>query len=113
MSADDPRAIVKDFKEAVNMSAPVLTAWLNSPQSKEVGFKLTKGGESVGHHSGKKIVTLLGKRAADFTGDDIAHAQKVVGYIHRHMAQKPVGDISDSRWRFALMNWGHDPLKQK
>jgi len=34
----------------------------------------------------------------------------VVGYVHRHMAQRPSGDIEGSRWRKSLMNWGHDPL---
>ena len=38
---------------------------------------------------------------------------KVVGYIHRHMAQGgPADDKEHSRWRFSLMNWGHDPLKK-
>ncbi len=36
----------------------------------------------------------------------------VVGYVHRYQAQKPENeDIEDSRWRYSLMNWGHDPLK--
>ena len=38
--------------------------------------------------------------------------RKVIGYVHRHTAQKPSHDaIEDSRWRHSLMNWGHDPLK--
>jgi Protein of unknown function (DUF3140) len=113
MIESDPRAVVKEFKAAVNMSAAALMAWLDSPESKAVGSKRTERSESVGHRSGKKIVTLLGKHVADFTADDIAHAKKVVGYIRRHLAQKPDGNISDSHWRFSLMNWGHDPLKQK
>jgi hypothetical protein len=24
---------------------------------------------------------------------------------------KPSGDVSDSPWRYSLMNWGHDPTK--
>ncbi|UYY58335.1 DUF3140 domain-containing protein [Sphingomonas sp. S2-65] len=38
---------------------------------------------------------------------------KVVGYVHRHLAQGPdeKADIPGSRWRYSLMNWGHDPLK--
>ena len=36
---------------------------------------------------------------------------KVVGYIHRHLAQRPDGDVEDTDWRYSLMNWGHDPLK--
>jgi hypothetical protein len=34
----------------------------------------------------------------------------VVGYVHRHLAQRPDGDVTDTRWRRSLMNWGHDPL---
>ena len=37
---------------------------------------------------------------------------KVVGYVHRHLAQGgPKEDVEHSRWRHSLMNWGHDPLK--
>ena len=36
--------------------------------------------------------------------------RKVVGYVHRHLAQRPGGDIRHTRWRWSLMNWGHDPL---
>ncbi|MER5294490.1 DNA-binding protein, partial [Streptomyces pharetrae] len=25
-------------------------------------------------------------------------------------AQRPSGDVRDTRWRHSLMNWGHDPL---
>ena len=37
--------------------------------------------------------------------------RKVVGYVHRHMAQRAAGDIEHTRWRKSLMNWGHDPMK--
>ena len=95
------------------MSSKELTAWLTTKESKAVGFKSTENGESVGHRSGKRIVTLLGKLQAEFTADDIAHARKVVGYIHRHLAQRPAGDIGDTHWRYSLMNWGHDPQAGK
>ncbi len=36
----------------------------------------------------------------------------MVGYVHRHQAQKPSGDVEGGRWRYSLMNWGHDPLKK-
>jgi hypothetical protein len=29
----------------------------------------------------------------------------------RHLAQRPSGDVSESAWRYSLMNWGHDPSK--
>jgi hypothetical protein len=37
--------------------------------------------------------------------------KKVTGYVHRHQAQKPNKDPGDSKWRYSLMNWGHNPLK--
>jgi hypothetical protein len=38
--------------------------------------------------------------------------RKVIGYIHRHTAQRPGADVTDTCWRQSLMNWGHDPLKE-
>lgn len=42
--------------------------------------------------------------------DDAAHMRKVVGHVHRHLAQRP-GDVSRRPWRYSLENWGHDPLQ--
>ena len=56
--------------------------------------------------SGRRIVHLLGKHA-DNTDGDVAHMSKVVGYVRRHLAQRPDGDAP---WRHSLMIWGHDPL---
>ena len=109
MSTSDSATTIRAFKQAVNMSPKTLAAWLVTPESKEVGFKSSEGGESVGHHSGRRIVDLLGQTQAEFSSEDLAHAKKVIGYIHRHLEQRPSGDIADSRWRYSLMNWGHDP----
>ena len=86
-----------------------LENWLETKESKAVGFKESEGGESVGHQSGKRIIKLLNMKSDDYTADDLKHAQKVVGYVHRHLAQKPDGDITETNWRYSLMNWGHDP----
>lgn len=37
--------------------------------------------------------------------------RKVIGYVHRHLAQRPGGDVRETKWRWSLMNWGHDPLR--
>ena len=38
--------------------------------------------------------------------------RKVVGYVHRHLAQGgPAQDVEHSKWRYSLMNWGHDPQR--
>ena len=109
----DRDKVRKDFDEAVNMTASELKKWLQTKESKGVGWKGEDGkgaGESVGHASGRRIITILGKAKADLTADDFAHMRKVVGYVHRHKAQEP-SNVATSRWRYSLMNWGHDPLK--
>ncbi|KRF08768.1 DNA-binding protein [Arthrobacter sp. Soil782] len=99
-----------EWKEAVNMTATQVEKWLDTQESKEVGQK-DDGGESVGHASGRRIIKILSTKKADLTDSDAAHMRKVVGYVHRHLAQKPSSDVEHSKWRYSLMNWGHDPLK--
>lgn len=110
-SNDDAVAEVWDeWKDAVNMTAKEIEDFLDTDESRSVGDK-SSGGESTGHKSGRRIVQILGKKKADLTADDTAHMRKVVGYVHRHLAQRPSGDVTDTDWRYALMNWGHDPKK--
>ncbi|KAB8196791.1 DUF3140 domain-containing protein [Nonomuraea phyllanthi] len=104
------RDVAAEFGEAVNMTAKELEHWLTTEESRSVGQK-DGGGESTGHASGRRIVELLRKRKSSWTEQDYEHMSKVVGYVHRHLAQRPSGDVRDSRWRYSLMNWGHDPLK--
>jgi hypothetical protein len=99
-----------DWQGAVNMTAKELEDFLGSDESKSVGDK-SSGGESTGHASGQRIVEIQRTKKADLTDDDAAHMRKVVGYVHRHLAQRPSGDVSDTAWRYSLMNWGHDPTK--
>ena len=112
IDADERTAIRKEFGEAVNMTAAELEKWLKTEESREVGWKGEDGhgtGESVGHKSGTRIVELLRTKSADLDDEDLAHMKKVVGYVHRHLAQRPSGDVTETRWRYSLMNWGHDP----
>ena len=69
------------------MTANELEHFLGTEESKSVG-DMGSGGESTGHRSGRRIVKLLRAKKADLTEDD-AHMRKVVGYVHRHLAQKP------------------------
>lgn len=107
--APDRACIRRDFAAAVNMTADELAAWLETGQSKRVGFKREGETESVGHASGRRIVAILGKRQDALTDEDYAHMRKVVGYVRRHLAQRPENQVT-SRWRYSLMNWGHDPI---
>ncbi|MEP0800206.1 DUF3140 domain-containing protein [Funiculus sociatus GB2-A5] len=90
------------------MTAKELESWLETEDSNSVGQK-DGNEESTGHKSGKRIIELLQKN--DYNEDDLAHMKKVISYVHRHSAQKPSGDVEHTRWRYSLMNWGHDPLK--
>ena len=107
----DRQRIALQFQEAVNLEPDELEAWLDTEESKAVGYKRDGRGESVGHASGRRIVRLLRTDLADLTADDYRHMRKVVGYVHRHLAQRPQGDVTKARWRYSLLNWGHDPLR--
>ena len=114
MAQLDRDKVRKDFDQAVNMTASDIDKWLRTGKSKAVGWKGADGkgtGESVGHASGRHIVRILRKSPDSLTDDDYAHMRKVVGYVHRHSAQRP-DNIHTSRWRYSLMNWGHDPTKE-
>jgi Protein of unknown function (DUF3140) len=107
-SSDDIR---HEFDDVVNMTPKELEDWLRTDESQAVGWG-GDDGESVGHESGRRIVAIKRKRKSDLDDDDLAHMRKVVGYVHRHVAQGgPDGDKEHSKWRYSLMNWGHDPLK--
>jgi hypothetical protein len=109
--AHDRQEALEDFHKAVNMSPSAIEAWLDTDDSKAVGQTEDGEGESTGHAMGRRIVTLLGKKRDDLEAADFKEMRKVTGYVHRHLAQRPDGDVTDTPWRHSLMNWGHDPLK--
>ena len=111
MSTDAVAEVWDDWTSAVTMTAGRLEDWLSTEESRSVGDKGgSEDGESTGHASGRRIVELLRKKKSDLTEDDAEHMRKVVGYVHRHLAQRPSGDVTRTKWRYSLMNWGHDPL---
>ncbi|WP_428483143.1 DUF3140 domain-containing protein [Rhodopila sp.] len=117
LTADEKKATHEAFSTLVNMTAAQLRKWLANEESRGVGMtpdgdRVTGSNqhESVGHHMGERILEIRGRKQADLSDDDYADMRKVIGYIHRHSAQRPKGDITDTRWRKSLMNWGHDPL---
>ena len=84
MANDDRQQTIDEFGESVNMNRKELEDWLQTDESRSVG---QGEGESKGHESGRRIVGLLEKNKSDYT------------------------EPEDSKWRYSLMNWGHDPLK--
>lgn len=99
-----------EFYEAVNMSPKELETWLNTDTSKNVGQD-SGDGEAIGHKSGKRIIDIKEKKKDELTDGDYDHMKKVVSYVHRHLAQRPKGDIKETNWRYSLKNWGHEPRK--
>lgn len=98
-----------EWGDRVNMAPKELEEWLETDESKSVGDN--DEGESTGHESGRRIVEIKRTNKDDLSDEQWDWMQKVVGYVNRHCAQVPKGDIEDSTWRYSLMNWGHDPLK--
>jgi hypothetical protein len=110
MAKDDRQQTIEEFEDAINMTPKELEEWLQTDESQSVG-QSDGSGESKGHESGRRIVEIKRKNKSDYTDDDVAHMKKVNGYVKRHLVQGPDKDPEDSKWRYSLMNWGHDPLK--
>ena len=108
--ADEP-LIGKAFDEAVNMTVAEIEAWLDTAESRSVGTMRRGESESVGRQSARRIVAILRRPRDELSDVDYAHMRKVVGFVRRHRAQRPARDVTKTRWRYSLMNWGHDPLK--
>lgn len=112
LSPDEEAAIRREFNRLANMTQAELRRWLKTPESHRVGMVRKGEAESVGRQSAKRILAIRNTPAADLTEADYRHMKKVIGYCRRHLAQRPWGEVQDTRWRWSLMNWGHDPLKR-
>ena len=111
-SPEEDASIRAEFDRLANLSQAELRRWLETPQSRKVGMVRKGESESVGRQSARKILAIRDTKVADLTDADYRHMKKVIGYCRRHLAQRPWGDVTDTRWRWSLMNWGHDPLKR-
>ena len=109
--SDQHEQTYQEFDDLVNMQPKEIEDWLQTDRSKSVGHTKDGENESIGHQSGRKIVEIKRTNKADLSEDQLAHMRKVCGYIKRHTAQRPDGDISNTDWCYSLKNWGHDPTK--
>lgn len=107
----DKDTLYQEFYDRVNMTPSELEDWLATDKAKESGQGSDEG-KSTGYQSGEKIVKIKRKKKDELTDNDYEHMQKVIGYIARHRAQKPSGNIKETTWRYSLKNWGHDPCKE-
>jgi hypothetical protein len=110
MATLDRARIYREFGIAVNMDAAEIEDWLETDESRRVGWTRPGESESVGRASGRHIARILRTPESALEPDDYRHMRKTVGFIRRHRAQEPANIIT-SRWRYSLMNWGYDPLK--
>jgi len=109
-SSKSREQIWEEWKNLVNMAPKEIADFLETEESKSVGDNDDK--ESTGHKSGKRIVKIKRTNKDEISDEQWDHMAKVVGYIKRHCSQGGPGEnISESPWRYSLMNWGHDPLK--
>jgi hypothetical protein len=120
LSDTDKKELRSEFKQVVNMAPAQLRKWLHGEESRSVGMTAEgqkvmgkTDGEAVGHEMGERILELKSKRQAELDEADYQAMRKVIGYVHRHIKQRPKGDVADTRWRKSLMNWGHDLLRDK
>ncbi|KAL2858484.1 hypothetical protein BJY01DRAFT_201285 [Aspergillus pseudoustus] len=98
------------------MTANELRDWLREEQSQSSGWK-NESGETTGHESGRKIVTILehnpNKDPSSYSDEDVDHMRRVVSYCKRHLAQEEAAKRNpDSKSYRSLKNWGHDALKE-
>jgi hypothetical protein len=90
------------FARIVNMTPREIEDWHRTEQSKSVDRDSVKAGQ-------RTMQLLRIKRAPN--ADDIAHMRRVIDFLDRMLSDGPSESREASRWRFVLMNWGHDPLK--
>lgn len=105
LTDDEARAA---FAEIVNMTPREIEAWHATEASASVGQD-SGDGISVGVKAGQRTIQLLRIKRAPSAGD-IKHMRRVVNFIRRQLTLAPRKNRETSRWRYALMNWGHDPL---
>lgn len=99
----------EDFHACVNLNSGQLRAWLMTRGSGEDAFADPK--LNLDSRSGA-IMELLGRRKVDLTNDDIALMAEIVDEIHALLDNPPPEGASDDTWRRALLDLGHDPLRE-
>ncbi|MCJ1373071.1 hypothetical protein MMC20_004298 [Loxospora ochrophaea] len=113
----DNETVIEEWNELVNMTPEELEEWLKEEQSEESGWAKSDGsGETVGHESGRKIISILKKNPSkdpeQYDEEDLAHMRKVVSYCKRHLAQEETAKKNtESKSYKSLKNWGHDAQK--
>ncbi|WP_110241392.1 GNAT family N-acetyltransferase [Nocardioides gilvus] len=105
-----PAEVLRRWRSAVNAEPERLEEWLTTPESASVGSRAPGAIHSVGQLAGMRTVDVLQTPSTEWTESDWAHVRRTIGFVRRHRAQWPSGDLGLRRWTYSLRNWGHDPL---
>ena len=109
---DEWDAVIRQFHQAVNLTAEQLEDFLATRESQTVARTKEGARLATGQLAGGLIVAILDKERVDYTEADISQMRRGGGYIHPPFAPGgPPGGIEHSPWRYSLMNSGCDPLK--
>lgn len=99
----------EEFHTTVNMSSRELRDWLLTEASREEAFP---DPEMTMPDPGRVVLGILGKRRMDLTDDDLRVMAEVVTRVRQLVEQRPPGGAADQQWRHALMDLGHDPVRE-
>ncbi|MFF3457407.1 DUF3140 domain-containing protein [Streptomyces sp. NPDC002730] len=106
MDAVENEALWDEFHQLVNMTSQELSAWLKTREAAESAETLPTGADV---EAGRHVLSILLKRRADLTDDDVRVMHQVVEAVETE--QERVRDAGDVQARHSLMTLGHDPLK--
>lgn len=101
----------QEFHDLVNVTSAQLRAWLLTESATEDGALDDTTGPAV-TGTGGRILAILGKRKVDLTEDDIDAMDDVIHRIRELLERRPPDGAGDDVWRRALLDLGHDPLRE-
>lgn len=101
----DAQYTVEEFRSVVHMSPEEIERWRQTPEAQSA----PDAGEAA------RIVALLRKPEDEYTDGDIAEMQTAIDAVRERLAleRPPERAVAHATWRYGLMNWGHDPLKDR
>lgn len=101
-------ALWDEFHQVVNMTSRELSEWLRTESATPEGEEVP---DRAGSKTGQHVLSVLRKRKADLTAEDVELIRYVVDQVHAQRRDDLEPVQGDSAWRHALMDIGHDPLR--
>ena len=104
--------IYAEFYNIINMAPQELESWLKTTTSLAPADS-NESEFNIDHKFSRKILKILLKKKYMLTKGDYTSMEKVSYDISSIYQKKPLENIPESNWRYALMNLAHDPCKLK